>query len=200
MYIGGDLPQSVGDRVASKVYLRCLWGATETGIVPQLLPQQLLPSEPSGRSLWRYVQFHPCVGAFFDGVTDGVYELVVRRDKTLDDTQPCFTVPGLNQLEEYRTKDLFEPHPDIPNIWCWRARADDIIVFLNGEKTNPISMEQHIMSNNPEVGGALIIGAQRFQAALLIESTSKAPLTTAEQAALIERIVSSLCCSISLFL
>ncbi|KAI1129722.1 putative NRPS-like enzyme [Nemania abortiva] len=188
MYIGGDLPQSVGDRVSSKIYLRCLWGATETGIVPQLLPRQLLPSQPSGRNLWRYVQFHPCVGAVFDEVTDGVYELIIRRDKKLGGTQPCFTVPGLDHLDGYRTKDLFEPHPEIPDLWCWRARADDIIVFLNGEKTNPISMEQHVMASNPEVSGALVIGAQRFQAALLIEPTTKTPLTTAEQAALIERI------------
>ncbi|KAI1175095.1 putative NRPS-like enzyme [Nemania sp. FL0916] len=188
MYIGGDLPQSVGDLVAAKVYLRCLWGATETGIVPQLLQPQLLPSEPSGRSLWRYVQFHSCVGAVFDEVTDGVYELVVRRDNALNDTQPCFTVPGLDGLGAYRTKDLFEPHPDIPDIWAWRARADDIIVFLNGEKTNPISMEHHIMASNAEVSGALVIGAQRFQAALLIEPASERPLTTAEQAALLERV------------
>jgi hypothetical protein len=189
MYIGGDLPQSVGDHVASKLYLRCLWGATEAGIVPQLLPQQLLPSEPSGRTLWRYVQFHPCVGAVFDEVTDGVYELVIRRDKALEGTQPCFTVAGIDQLDEYRTKDLFAPHPTIPDLWCWRARVDDIIVFLNGEKTNPISMEQHIMASNPELSGALVIGAQRFQAALLVEPNSKTPLTTSEQAGLIERIV-----------
>ncbi|KAI0798993.1 putative NRPS-like enzyme [Xylaria sp. FL0064] len=188
MYIGGDLPQSVGDHVASKLYLRCLWGATEAGIVPQLLPQPLLPSEPSGRSLWRWIQFHPCVGAVFDEVTDGVYELVIRRDKALDGTQPCFTVPGIDHLEEYRTKDLFAPHPTIPDLWCWRARADDIIVFLNGEKTNPISMEHHIIASNPELSGALVIGTQRFQAALLIESNSKTPLTTSAQAELIERI------------
>ncbi|PQE16628.1 NRPS-like enzyme protein [Rutstroemia sp. NJR-2017a BBW] len=188
IYIGGDLPQDLGDRVAAKVYLRCLWGATETGIVPQLLPSKLLPSGASSRNLWRYIQFHPCVGAVFEKTTDEIYELVVRREKALANMQPCFTVPGMQQLEEYRTKDLFEPHPEIQDLWCWRARSDDIIVFLNGEKTNPISMEQHIMASNPEVSGALVIGAQRFQAALLIEPASENPLTTAEQAALIERI------------
>jgi thioester reductase-like protein len=188
IYIGGDLPQDLGDRVAAKVYLRCLWGATETGIVPQLLPSKLLPSEASSQNLWRYVQFHPCVGAVFDKTTDEIYELVVRRKNALTDMQPCFTVPGMQQLEEYRTKDLFEPHTEIQDLWCWRARSDDIIVFLNGEKTNPISMEQHIMASNPEVSGTLVIGAQRFQAALLIEPASESPLTTAEQAALTERI------------
>lgn len=130
LYIGGDLPQDIGDRVAAKVYLRCLWGATETGIVPQLLPPEIHPSQQLSRSLWRYVRFHPCVGAVFDKVTDGVYELVIRREQALHDTQPCFTIPGIQGLDEYRTKDLFEPHPSIPDLWCWRARSDDIIVFL----------------------------------------------------------------------
>ncbi|TVY14249.1 Non-canonical non-ribosomal peptide synthetase FUB8 [Lachnellula arida] len=188
IYIGGDLPQNDGDRVAAKLYLRCLWGATETGIVPQLLPPELLPSTASGRSLWRYVRFPPCVGAIFDEVTDGVYELVVRHEKALAEMQPCFTVPGIDQLEQYCTKDLFERHPDVSDLWCWRARADDIIVFLNGEKTNPISMEQHIMASNPELSGVLVIGARRFQAALLIEPASESPLTIAAQATLIERV------------
>lgn len=44
------------------------------------------------------------------------------------------------------------------------------------------------MASNPEVSGAMVIGTQRFQAALLIEPASESPLTTAEQAALIELV------------
>lgn len=47
------------------------------------------------------------------------------------------------------------------------------------------------MATNPEVSGALVIGAQRFQAALLIEPLSEDSLTTAEQADLIERVWAS---------
>ncbi|KAI1212601.1 putative NRPS-like enzyme [Annulohypoxylon truncatum] len=183
LYIGGDLPQAIGDRVAEKIRLRCQWGASEVGI-----PQQLLPAE-LGLSDWHYIRFHPCTGAVFDEVADGTYELVIRRDEALADTQPAFSMRGQDKLEEYRTKDLFERHPTVSDAWRWRARADDIIVFLNGEKTNPVTMEQHIVAQNPELSGVLVIGAQRFQAALLIEPVSQeAPLTTAGQAALIERI------------
>ncbi|CAN8105567.1 unnamed protein product [Discula destructiva] len=51
-------------------------------------------------------------------------------------------------------------------------------------------MEQHIVARNPQLGGALVIGAQRFQAALLIElaAASAEPLSTSQQAALIEKI------------
>lgn len=184
LYIGGDLPQAIGDRVAKKVALHCRWGASEVGMPPELVPPELAPAD------WHYIRFHPCVGAVFDQVTDGNYELVIRRDEALASTQPAFSIRGQQQLEkEYRTGDLFERHPTVPDAWCWRARADDIIVFLNGEKTNPVSMEQHILARNHELGGALVIGSQRFQAALLIEPAKAAgPLTTAEQAALIERV------------
>ncbi|KAI3392706.1 hypothetical protein diail_5263 [Diaporthe ilicicola] len=55
-------------------------------------------------------------------------------------------------------------------------------------------LPQHVVAHNPELGGAVVVGTRRFQAALLIEASAKgeagggAPLTTAEQAALIERV------------
>lgn len=186
LYIGGDLPQAIGDAVAQKIPLHCWWGASEVGIPHQLIPSGLGPDD------WRYIQFHPSVGAAFDPISDGIYELVMRQDKALSETQSTFAIRGQEGLNEYRTKDLFQPHPRVPNAWCWRSRADDIIVFLNGEKTNPVAMEQHVVAQHSELGGALVVGAQRFQAALLLEPAasrlSSGPLSTAEQAALIERV------------
>lgn len=186
LYIGGDLPEAVGDRVASKIRLRCWWGASEVG-----MPQQLTaPELESYEGGWHYVRFHPSAGATFDKISDNLYELVITRDGRLVDTQTTFTINGFEDLTEYRTKDLFEPHPKVPDAWRWRARADDIIVFLNGEKTNPVSMEQHIVARNPGVvSGAIVVGAQRFEAALIVEpAANSGSLTTAEQAALIERV------------
>lgn len=73
--------KNTGHGVAAKMYLRCLWGATENGIVPQELSPEIYLSHPSGRSLWSCVRFHSCVGVVFDEVTDGVYELIIRRDQ-----------------------------------------------------------------------------------------------------------------------
>ncbi|ETS77458.1 hypothetical protein PFICI_11332 [Pestalotiopsis fici W106-1] len=184
VYIGGDLPQAIGNVVAAKVPLRCQWGASEVG-----MPQQLIPAELDPKTDWRYIRFHPCAGAVFEEVADGLFELVIRRDPALASAQTTFTIRGkdLEHLDSYRTKDLFVPHPTVADAWSWKARADDIIVFLNGEKTNPVTMEQHVVAANPELSGALVIGAQRFQAALLVEPTTPCP-TTAEQAALVERV------------
>ncbi|KAK7710777.1 hypothetical protein SLS64_005681 [Diaporthe eres] len=56
-----------------------------------------------------------------------------------------------------------------------------------------VPMEQHLVARNPELSGALVVGTRCSQSALLIEpavtsETDRGPLTTAEQAALIERV------------
>ena len=111
----------------------------------------------------------------------------MARHPEIAEQQPTFTI--FPQLQEYATRDLFDRHPAKSNLWKWHARADDIIVILNGEKTNPISMEQHNVARNLEVQAALVMGAQRFQAALLIDPVNgDIKLSSAERAALIERI------------
>lgn len=184
IYCGGDLPQSMGDVVASKIRLVNQFGASELGLMAHL--QSKRDRDPED---WKYVQFHPDTGSEFRPVTDTTHELYLRRDSRLEKQQPTFTLfPGLH---EYPTRDLFVRHPskDKPDLWKWVARADDIIVFLNGEKTNPISMEQHIASCNPGVAAVLVAGAQRFQAALLIEPvTGGRELSPSERAAFIEKI------------
>ncbi|KAI1358919.1 acetyl-CoA synthetase-like protein [Xylaria arbuscula] len=182
LYVGGDLPQAIGDTVASKIPLHPWWGASEVGMPHQLIVPELRDED------WHYIRFHPCTGATFEEVSDGHYELVIRRRDEILDTQTTFSIVGFEDKTEYRTSDLFQPHPEVPNLWRWQGRADDIIVFLNGEKTNPVSMEQHIVASNPDViSGAIVIGNQRFQTALIIDPTSH-NLTTAEQASLIERV------------
>jgi thioester reductase-like protein len=181
LYAGGDLPQAVGDKVASKLPLVCQYGASEIGLTPQLLPETMGPYD------WKYVYFHPCLGTEFREIADGNYELYVNHDPAKENEQPTFTI--FPDLKEYGSRDLFKQHPTMPNLWSWCARADDVIVFLNGEKTNPISMEQHIVAQNPEVSAAIVVGAQRFQAALMLEpAANAAPQSTAEEAAFIERV------------
>ncbi|KAI9657047.1 MAG: putative NRPS-like protein biosynthetic cluster [Bathelium mastoideum] len=181
LYAGGDLPQAIGDKVASKLPLVCQYGASEIGITPQLIPETM------GRYDWKYISYHPCLGTEFREIAEGSYELYVKHDPEKENEQPTFTI--FPDLKEYGTRDLYKPHPTKPDLWSWCARADDIIVFLNGEKTNPISMEQYIMSQNHEVLTAIVVGAQRFQAALLVEPTPNAvPRTTAEEAVFIEKI------------
>ena len=77
------------------------------------------------------------------------------------------------------TKDIFRAHSTLPNTWSHVGRNDDIIVFLNGEKTNPVSFEATI-SRHPDIKSALVFGNQRSEAGILIEPTpekqSKLPM------------------------
>ena len=183
LYAGGDLPQSLGDIVSSKVRLLNQFGASEIGLTTNLLSTNRKSED------WKYIQFHPDLGIELRHVNDDVYELYVIHDPKKAEQQPTFTI--FPDSQEYASRDLFSHHPskDKQDLWTWRARADDVMVFLNGEKTNPISMEQTIVSRIPEITAALVVGAQRFEAALLIEpSTDRTELTAAERAAFIEYI------------
>lgn len=111
------------------------------------------------------------------------------RDPKLKELQPMFTIFPV--IQEYASRDLFVRHPskDRKGLWSWHARADDIIVFRNDEKTNPSSMEQRVVARNTDILAALVVGAQRFQAALLVEpGTNGKVLSVAERAAFTERI------------
>ena len=188
LYCGGDLPQAIGDVIASKIKLVNQFGASELGLTPNLLSKTNRSPED-----WKYVQFHPDLGLAFRHSTDGTHELHVVRDPKLKEVQPTFTI--FPEAQEYASRDLFLRHPskEKHNLWKWHARADDIIVFLNGEKTNPNSMEQHIVARNPDISAVLVVGAQRFQAALLVEPMKKDEmLSLTERAAFIERIWSTI--------
>lgn len=133
---------------------------------------------------WKYLQYHPSAGYEMREAEDGTHEFTIVRNEKKITSQCCFTI--FTEASEYASRDLFVPHPTKQHFWKWVARRDDIVVFLNGEKTNPISMEQHIMQDNPKVKYALVAGAQRFQAALMIEPASDQELTTSQRAAFIE--------------
>lgn len=151
MYCGGDLPQVIGDIVAAKIKLLNQFGATELGLTPNILS----PQDRSNAD-WKYVQFHPKTGLELRHIADGVFELYAVRKPELKEYQPTFTL--FPDIQEYASRDLFVRHPHKFDLWRWKARADDIIVFLNGEKTNPISMEQHVTARNPEVQLLWLLG------------------------------------------
>lgn len=181
VYCGGDLPQQTGDIVASKIRLVNQYGATEVGMMPYV--HNLKERDPVKD--WRWLDFNPEEGAEMRHVSGGEYELVIVHSPERERHQFAFTV---KDKPEYGTSDLFVRHPEKPDLWRWSARTDDVIVFLNGEKTNPVSMEQHIIASNPEVYAALVTGAQRFQAALLVQLKENKTLSVNERAAIIEKL------------
>ncbi|KAI1613500.1 hypothetical protein EDD36DRAFT_488589 [Exophiala viscosa] len=169
---GSALPKLVGDGIIS-VSKPVNWlGSTELCFTPA----EILDAED-----WEYMKFSPIMGAEFRPFDDELYELVIVRDPSLEIYQGVFyTFP---ELSEYPMQDLYSKHPSKPGLWRYRGRADDIIVFGNGEKTNPVAMETMIESHGM-VRSALVIGQGRFQSALLIEPTNDISSPEEKEAAL----------------
>jgi thioester reductase-like protein len=189
MYCGGDLPQSIGDAVASRIKLVNIYGASEVGMLNTI--QSKTNRDPL--KYWRYLHIHPRMGAEMRHVANEEHELVLVSKPDLKALQFVFTV--FPNKQEYHTNDLFVRHPDPDklDLWRWTARADDVIVFLNGEKTNPVSMEQHISASNAEVSAVLVAGARRFQASLLVElHNQEKKFNVAERGAMIEKLWASI--------
>jgi acyl-CoA synthetase (AMP-forming)/AMP-acid ligase II len=120
------------------------------------------------RDLWQYFIFNSDIlGADWRKTDeDDVYEQVIIRKDEHPGVQGFFyTFPD---EKEYHTGDLYKRHPTLPNHWMHWGRADNIIVFSNGEKLNPITIEEAVASH-PQVKGAVVVGSNRFQPGLLIE-------------------------------
>ena len=162
VYCGGDVPQGCGDVVAKRIPVVNFYGSTEGASIA------LIHSEGElSREEWKFLSFHPDAGTEFRHHTEDMYELFIVRHPELEAHQQIFKT--FHDLSEFRTRDLFRRHPTKENLWKHCGRTDDTVVFITGEKVNPINIEQHILSRNPEISGVLLAGSQRFQSALLVE-------------------------------
>ncbi|KAI8626516.1 nonribosomal peptide synthetase [Xylariaceae sp. FL1651] len=177
---GGNLIRDAGNRLVEKgVVLGNVISATE--FVP--FPVYLQPDP----KLWQYFIINSeQFGADWrklEGEED-VYRLVsVRKDKHPGLQGFFYTFP---ELDEYDTKDLYKPHPTLPDHWIYYGRSDNIIVFSNGEKLNPVTIEE-IVEDHPELKGALVAGSGRFQPSLILEPITH-PKDESEAKDLIDRI------------
>lgn len=179
-YTGGSLPQAAGETVASRIPIHQCMGSSENAALPLIQPV-----DDQSNDDWRYIQVHERANAEFRHRFEDIHELVFVKDENFERNQPVFS--HFPQLTEYETRDLFSPHPTTPARWRHRGRIDDIIVFINGEKTNPVSFEEEI-SHHPEVRSALVAGDQRFEACLLVELINPGPHAPEEQTQITERI------------
>lgn len=176
IYAGGSLPNDVGHAVSTRTKLIQLNGSTEIGL-PAL--------EPCDSSEWDYVHYSPFGGNEFRPIgVDGLYEHYIVRNREFDIFQGVFsTFPS---IDEYSMKDLYEKHPMKADLWRFRGRLDDIIVFLNAEKLNPVDMEG-IIASHPAIQSAIVGGHGKSQSCLLLEPVS-CPLTVEDQAKLLNEI------------
>jgi nucleoside-diphosphate-sugar epimerase len=182
-YSGGSVSAAVGEAISQKMKFYSIMGTTECGLFPTLHPGEAWPARDWAD--WNYFKFNPEARIGLQQISGDEYEAVITRDPDPAKEQPVFKV--FPERKEYHTGDLYTAHPTKPDLWLYRGRSDDIIVFLTGEKTNPISMEESI-AYHPEVRSVLVMGTLRFQAALLIELAAEERISTIQRAQVIERL------------
>ncbi len=68
--------------------------------------------------------------------------------------------------ESYHSKDLYEPHPSIPNAWKYLGRLDDRVTLVNGEKVLPLPIEGCIREE-ASIREAVVFGVARSIPGLL---------------------------------
>ena len=173
IYAGGPLSTTTGNLLSQVTDVCQFYGSTETGGAQALVPL---------REDWPSLEWHPVYGADMQPCEDGTYELVLHKGSQYESIRSLSC--NFPDVEEWRTRDLFRPHPNKPNLWQFHGRTDDIIVLSNGEKFNP-SPSESIITGHPLLSGALIVGLARFQPALIVELREEVGL---ESAAVVEAI------------
>ncbi|KAK4184811.1 hypothetical protein QBC35DRAFT_390894 [Podospora australis] len=159
-YGGAPLARDCGNAVSKQVALVNGIGSTEIWNATSFIP--------ADRTDWEYFEWNPAAGIVMEPTeSENLAELVIKR-KVGKASQFQFVFHNFPQLNEWRTKDLFERHPSNPALWRYVGRIDDIIVLSNGEKLNPVTFEK-IVEGHPLVQSALMVGAGHFQTALVLE-------------------------------
>ncbi|KAE8319591.1 hypothetical protein BDV41DRAFT_520273 [Aspergillus transmontanensis] len=159
LFGGGPLAPSVGQKLSELTDLCQMYGSIESGQIQMLVPQ---PGD------WQYLEPNPAEECDMQEVEEspGLYELVLHQDekfrgrRTLSHTFP--------DVKEWRTKDLFTPHPTRAGLWQFHSRTDDLIALGTSAKVFPVPMEM-ALQGDPNIAGALVVGNARPAVVLIIE-------------------------------
>lgn len=115
---------------------------------------------------------------------EGVYGFKIRRNQRDASLQAVFN--NFPEADEFLTGDLFQAHESLPNNFKYYGRNDNVIVFSNGEKLNPVTIEDMVVAH-PALKHVLVVGQQKFQPAIILDP--KNPLQSdAEAEALINDV------------
>jgi acyl-coenzyme A synthetase/AMP-(fatty) acid ligase len=163
----GNIFDSAVDAVSSRVRLITVFGATEVGGLPDVIP---LSTKLAPRDAGAYIHPHPGTGMEFRlyarTEAEQIYEAWIVKNADPGAVQPIFTL--FPDATERSTRDLFTPHPIKPNHWRWHSRVDDTVALSTGANVSPASMETGL-SQHPAVQGVLMLGNSRVRPLLLVE-------------------------------
>lgn len=126
-YGGAPLSRAACNKITTVTNIQQIMGPTEAGIIPNLLTSE--------KEDWEYFRWSPESGIEIQPAGDDLCELVIRKHDVK--YQAIFhTFP---ELDEWRTKDLYERYPDKAGLWRYKGRSDDVIVSLPTDSASNIS-------------------------------------------------------------
>ncbi|KAH8433380.1 uncharacterized protein LDX57_011014 [Aspergillus melleus] len=164
-YGGAPCPDELGDKmVEEKVRFGGSFGLTEAGLVAESI------SRPHGDPYWNYMKFFENIRPYIwmKPISDSLYECVYLSGHPALTTSNSDQPPG-----SYHSKDVFTPHPQIPERWKYVTRLDDRITLVNGEKVLPLPIEGSI-KQNPLIQEAVVVGVSRSVPGLLVFRSEEA--------------------------
>ncbi|PWY74330.1 NRPS-like enzyme [Aspergillus heteromorphus CBS 117.55] len=172
-YGGAPCPDELGDRLVSEgVRFGGSFGLTEAGLVAESI------SRPAGDPFWNYMKFFDNLKPFIwmkrVGEIDDLYEAVYLPG------HPALTVSNSDEpAGSFHSRDVFSPHPSIPDRWKYVSRLDDRITLVNGEKVLPLPIEGCI-KQSPFVQEAVVFGVNQAAPGLLVFRAEGCPMLSDE--------------------
>lgn len=101
-------------------------------------------------------------------ISNNVYELTV-----LDGLKSKSTSNSDDPANSFHTRDIFSPHPTLPDAWKYLGRLDDRVTLANGEKVLPLPIEGHLRQD-ANIREAVVFGIGRDIPGVLAFRSEKA--------------------------
>ncbi|KAH8428587.1 uncharacterized protein LDX57_006283 [Aspergillus melleus] len=157
---GARTPDELGDRLVREgVNLGIVFGTTEAGLAGDTMRRA------KGDDSWNYIRIYANIRKYvhMNPLGDGLYECVyLKGHSALSTSNSDDPAPG-----SWHSKDVFVPHPTIPEAWKYVTRIDDRITLINGEKVLPLPIEGRIREDEL-VREAVVVGVDRAIPGLLV--------------------------------
>ncbi|CAO1598011.1 hypothetical protein XANCAGTX0491_001788 [Xanthoria calcicola] len=134
--VGSRCPDELGHRLVEQgVHLCNEFGSTEIGRLGSSADRA-----PEDKD-WAYLRIAESKMKHIwpRPIEDGQYEFVFREDYPVATESNSDDPPN-----SFRSKDVFSPHPTVPDAWKYLGRLDDRVTLINGEKVLPLPIEGRI--------------------------------------------------------
>ncbi|PYI03850.1 acetyl-CoA synthetase-like protein [Aspergillus sclerotiicarbonarius CBS 121057] len=169
---GARTPDELGDRlVQAGVNFGIVFGTTEAGLVGDTMRRT--PGDDTWNYIRVYANIRQCV--YMNPLGVNLYECVyLKGHPALSTSNSDVPAPG-----SWHSKDVFTPHPTLPDVWKYVTRVDDRITLVNGERVLPLPIEGRIREDEL-VREAVVVGVDRTIPGLLVFRASQGDHLTDE--------------------